>query len=220
TTSHPKDLSDRLISAMADLDKVCEHLHLPLQAGSDRILKLMRRGYTAEDYLELVDKVREFVPDISITTDLIVGFPGETEKDFEDTLYMVEKVRFDGAFTFAYSSIPGTRAAEFENQVPEEIKRKRLRKLIELQQRITEEKNKFWVGKEVEVLVEGTSKKDVEMLEGRTRHNKMVIFKGDKTLTGELVRVKIKQAGCWALKGELIEKGEKTPRKSLNRVSL
>jgi len=220
TTSHPKDLSDRLISAMAELDKVCEHLHLPLQAGSDRILKLMRRGYTAEDYLELVDKVREFVPDISITTDLIVGFPGETEKDFEDTLYMVEKVRFDGAFTFAYSSIPGTRAAEFENQVPEEIKRKRLRKLIELQQRITEEKNKFWVGKEVEVLVEGTSKKDVGMLEGRTRHNKMVIFKDDKTLTGELVRVKIKQAGCWALKGELIEKDKKTPRKSLNRVSL
>ena len=209
TTSHPKDLSEKLILQMAYLDKVCEHLHLPLQAGSNKILKLMRRCYTREDYLKLVEKVRLFIPDIALTTDIIVGFPGETEKDFEDTLWMLEKVRFDGAFTFAYSPIPGTRAAGFENQVPLEVKKKRLRRLIQFQQKITEEKNRAFVGKEVEVLVEGPSKKDPDILEGRTRHNKIIVFKGEKHLIGELVRVKVEEAGCWALKGRLVEKKEK-----------
>ena len=202
-TSHPKDLSDKLILAIAELDKVCEHLHLPLQAGSNRILKLMRRGYTREDYLELVRKVRTLVPDISLTTDLIVGFPGETEEDFQDTLWMVEKVRFDGAFTFEYSPVPGTRASELENQISDSVKRRRLRELIEVQQKITEEKNKFWVGRKVEALVEGEAKKNPGMVEGRTRHNKIVIFAGDKSLIGKLVQVRVVTSGCWALKGEL-----------------
>ncbi|MBE0478850.1 tRNA (N6-isopentenyl adenosine(37)-C2)-methylthiotransferase MiaB [Candidatus Aerophobetes bacterium] len=202
TTSHPKDLSGGLIVAMAKLKKVCEHLHLPLQAGSNRILKLMRRGYRRETYLELVDKLREYVPDVSLTTDLIVGFPGETEADFQDTLNMVKRVRFDGAFTFIYSSLFGTRAAELENQIPTNVKKERLRQLIQLQQKITQEKNKSYLEKELEVLVEGTSPKNPDELEGRTRHNKMVIFPGDTSLVGELVRVKIMQAGCWALRGE------------------
>jgi len=204
TTSHPKDLSDKLIQALAKLDKVCEHLHLPLQAGSNRILKLMGRGYTCEKYLELVGKVRESIPDVSITTDLIVGFPGETEEDFEDTLNMMRKVRFDGAFTFEYSALPGTRAAEFEDQVPTSVKKKRLRQLIEVQKRITEEKNKAWVDREVEVLVEDISPKNPHELQGRTRQGKVVVFPGDKSLIGEFIRVKVEEAGCWALKGEMV----------------
>lgn len=202
TTSHPRDLSDRLILAMARLDKACEHLHLPLQAGSNRILKLMGRGYTREEYLKLVDKVRDFVPQVSLTTDLMVGFPGETEQDFQDTLDMVKRVRFDGAFTFEYSALPGTRAAELEDQILTPVKKRRLRELIQNQKKITQEKNKIWNGRRVEVLVEGISPKDPCELQGRTRHNKMVIFPEDEALIGEFVRVRIKKTGCWALRGE------------------
>jgi len=205
TTSHPKDLSEKLILAMSRLDKVCEHLHLPLQAGSNKVLERMRRGYTREKYLELVSKVREVVPEISLTTDIIVGFPGETEEDFEQTLKMLELVRFDGAFTFAFSPLPGTRAAKLDGQIPEVIKKKRLRRLIELQLKITEERNLYWMGKEVEVLVEGPSEKNPDELQGRTRENKIVVFPAEKNLIGEFVRVRIKKTGCWALRGEIIK---------------
>jgi len=204
TTSHPKDLSDKLIQKMSELDKVCEHLHLPLQAGSNRILKKMGRGYTKEMYENLVLRVREAVPDVSITTDIIVGFPGEDEDDFEDTLDMVRRIEFDGAFTFAYSPLPGTKAYEFSNQVPDEVKSRRLRQLIDVQMRITEQKNQSLVGKEFEVLVEGISVKNPEELRGRTRQNKIVVFKGEKDLIGKLINVKVITAGCWALRGERI----------------
>lgn len=205
TTSHPKDLSDRLISAMADLQKVCEHLHLPLQAGSDKILNLMRRSYTRQEYLELVRKVREAVPRVSITTDLMVGFPGETEQDFQDTLDMLEKVRFDGAFTFEYSALPGTRAANLPEQIPTPVKKRRLRRLIENQKAITEKKNKVWVGQDLQVLVEGTSPKDPGELQGRTRQNKMVIFSGPTLLIGKFAVVRVTRAGCWALRGRNVK---------------
>ena len=203
-TSHPKDLSDKLILAMAKLDKVCEHLHLPLQAGSNRILKLMRRGYTSQDYLELVDKVRHFIPGITLGTDLIVGFPGESEEDFQDTLNMVKKIGFDGAFTFEYSVLHGTRAAKLENQIPSSVKRRRLRELIDIQQKITERKNKIWIAKELEVLVEGPSPKNPQELAGRTRHNKIVIFPGDTSLIGQFLQVKVVTSGCWALRGKKV----------------
>ena len=203
-TSHPKDLSDKLILAMAKLDKVCEHLHLPLQAVSNRVLKLMRRSYTSQDYLALVDKVRYFIPGITLTTDLIVGFPGESEEDFQDTLNMVEKIRFDGAFTFEYSLLSGTRAAEFENQIPLSVKKSRIRELIDVQRKITERKNKIWVGRKLEVLVEGLSPKNPQELAGRTKQDKIVIFPGDISLIGQFLEVKVMESGCWALKGERV----------------
>lgn len=203
TTSHPKDLSEKLIERMK-LKKVCEHLHLPLQAGSNRVLQRMRRGYTRERYEEIVKKVREAIPGISLTTDLIVGFPGEKEEDFEETLEVIERIKFDGAFTFCYSPVKGTEAAEFEDQVPDEVKKERLRRLIKVQQRITEEKNELLVGQKLEVLVEKVSKKNPEELQGRTHTNKIVVFKGKKELIGTLIGVKIVASGCWALRGKIL----------------
>ncbi len=202
TTSHPKDLSDKLIKGMAELDKVCEHLHLPIQSGSNRILSRMNRGYTREKYKYLVNKIRQLIPQISLTTDIIVGFPGETEKDFEDTLDLVKEIGFDGAFTFCYSPLAGTKAAEFKERVTQEVSKERLRKLIEVQQEITLERNKPLIGQNLEVLVEGISKKSPYELEGRTRGNKIVIFKGKENLIGELISLRITEAGCWALRGE------------------
>ncbi len=204
TTSHPKDLSDKLIDQMAHLDKVCEHLHLPLQSGSNRILSRMRRGYTGEEYQNRVKDLREAVPGIGLTTDIIVGFPGESEADFQETLGMVKGIGFDGAFTFRYSRLPGTEAAEFDYQVPEEMKKERLRKLIDLQQKITLEKNSGLVGSEFEVMVEGVSKKSPQQLQGRTRNNKIVIFEASKELIGDFTWVRILEAGCWALKGNTL----------------
>jgi len=204
TTSHPKDLSSKLIRDMGDLDKVCEHLHLPVQSGSDKILEQMGRGYTRSMYIDLVNEVRRVVPEISLTTDIIVGFPGEEEEDFQDTLNLVKEVRFDGAFTFVYSPLKGTKAADLEHQIPEEVKKERLRRLIEVQQKITQENNEALVGKEFSVLVEGLSKKDERELQGRTRHNKIVIFKGERDLTGKFIRVNITEAGCWALRGDMV----------------
>ena len=203
TTSHPKDITDKLIQRMRDLDKVCEHLHLPVQAGSNKVLKRMRRGYTKERYLELVDKIRKAIPQISLTTDIIVGFPGESEQDFQETLDLVRKVEFDGAFTFCYSRIKGTEAAEFEDQLPEEVKKERLRRLIQLQRQILEKRNKSLVGQKFEVLVEGLSKKSSDELQGRTRTNKVVVFKGSPDLVGKLVQVKIVDSSQWALRGEI-----------------
>mgnify|MGYP001047340321 CR=1 FL=1 len=205
TTSHPKDLSEKLIERIK-LRKVCEHLHLPLQAGSNEVLKRMKRGHTQEKYEEIVKKVRDAIPKISLTTDLIVGFPGETEEDFKETLKVIERIKFDGAFTFYYSPIKGTKAAEFKDQIPEEIKKERLRRLIEVQQRITEKKNEPLVDQKIEVLVEGISKKNPEELQGRTRTNKIVVFKGKKELIGSLIQVKIVASGCWALRGEVLRK--------------
>ncbi|WP_427338730.1 tRNA (N6-isopentenyl adenosine(37)-C2)-methylthiotransferase MiaB [Caloranaerobacter sp. DY30410] len=204
TTSHPKDLSDELILAIKECDKVCEHIHLPFQAGSNKILKAMNRKYTKEHYLNLIEKIKKEIPDIAITTDIIVGFPGETEEDFEETLDVVRKVKFDSAFTFLYSIRKGTPAAEMKNQVPEDIKHKRFQKLLDTIYPISLEINQKLKDKVVEVLVEEISKTDKTKVTGRTRTNKVVHFPGDKTLIGKLVKVKITNPKTWTLEGELI----------------
>ncbi len=203
-TSHPKDLSDDLITAMAELDKVCEQLHLPVQSGSTRILKSMNRKYTKEDYLRLVEKIRKAVPDIAITTDIIVGFPGETEEDFEETLDLVKKVRYDSAFTFLYSKREGTIAAKKEDQVPEEVKHERFQRLLDTLYPIFYEKNAKYQDKIVEVLVEEISKNNKEVLSGRTRTGKLVHFKGDESLIGKFVNVKITKPKTFTLEGFII----------------
>ncbi len=200
-TSHPKDLSDELILAMKECDKVCEHIHLPFQAGSNKILKIMNRRYTKESYLELIKKLKETIPGIAITTDIIVGFPGENQDDFKDTLDIVRKVKFDSAFTFLYSIRKGTPAAKMENQIPDDIKHERFNRLLELQQSISREKNALLKNEVVEVLVDGTSKNDEEKMCGRTRTNKLVNFIGDKNLIGEIVQVKITDPHTWSLNG-------------------
>ncbi|NLM69651.1 MAG: tRNA (N6-isopentenyl adenosine(37)-C2)-methylthiotransferase MiaB [Firmicutes bacterium] len=203
TTSHPKDMKESLIEAIATLPKVCEHLHLPVQAGSDRILKLMNRRYTSAYYLDLVAKIREAVPNISLTTDLIVGFPGETDEDFEDTLALVEKAGFSSAFTFIYSPRTGTPAAKMKDQVPEEVKKERIYRLIELQNDISFKWMQAQVGKTEEILVDEIMPKTQE-LSGRTRTNKQVLFEGSPELVGQLVKVKITEAKTWSLRGVLI----------------
>ncbi|MBM7854148.1 tRNA-2-methylthio-N6-dimethylallyladenosine synthase [Desulfohalotomaculum tongense] len=202
TTSHPRDFTDKLIEVIAGSDKVCEHFHLPIQAGSNRILKKMNRGYTREQYLNLIDKIREKVPGASITTDIMVGFPGETNEDFADTLDIVKKVRYDSAFTFVYNKRKGTPAAKLEDQVPEEIKTERIQELIALQNKISLEKNKELEGNVEAVLVEGPTKNDVNRLGGRTRTNKLVIFTGGSDLIGKIVPVKITAGHLTHLDGE------------------
>ncbi|NPV52030.1 MAG: tRNA (N6-isopentenyl adenosine(37)-C2)-methylthiotransferase MiaB [Firmicutes bacterium] len=205
TTSHPRDFSLKLIQSIAASRKVCEHFHLPLQAGSDKILRRMNRGYTAQRYLDLVAEIRKHVPDSSITTDLIVGFPGEAEEDFQDTLDMVRKVEFDSAFTFIYSPRRGTAAANMPDQVSEDEKRDRIYRLIAVQNEISLRKNEALRGKTVEVLVEGESETSSALLQGRTRTNKLVLFPGDKdVLYGRLVSVKITEPQTWLLRGELV----------------
>lgn len=203
-TSHPKDLSDELIFAMGDCSKVCEHLHLPFQAGSTRILKEMNRKYTKEDYLSLVSKVKENIPDITLSTDIIVGFPGETEEDFLHTLDILEKVRFDNAYTFLYSKRTGTPAAKMEEQVPEDVKKERFQRLLATQNRISKELNDSFLGKEVEVLVEGVSKTNDSVYTGRTRGNKIVNFKGNRELVGKLIKIRIENVKTWSLEGSVI----------------
>lgn len=190
-TSHPKDLSDELIEVMGRSGKICRQLHLPLQSGSTRLLEKMNRHYTKEDYLLLVEKIRKAVPDITLSTDIIVGFPGETEEDFKETLEVVEKVRYDSAFTFIYSKRTGTPAAALENQVPEEISKERFDRLLALVQRISAEKNAALVGKTAEVLVEEQNKQDPALLTGRTSGNHVVHFPGDVSLIGELINVRL-----------------------------
>lgn len=203
-TSHPKDLSDEVIFAMANLDKVCEHLHLPVQSGSNRILKAMNRKYTREDYLLLIEKIKNAIPDISISTDIIVGFPGETEEDFLETLDLVKKVRYDSAFTFLYSIREGTKAAQMENQVPDDVKHERFQRLLDTIYPIFYEENKKYLNKIVEVLVEEVSKNNDEILSGRTRTGKLVHFKGDKNLIGKFVNVKITTPKTFTLEGYLV----------------
>ncbi|HHW47438.1 MAG TPA: tRNA (N6-isopentenyl adenosine(37)-C2)-methylthiotransferase MiaB [Clostridiaceae bacterium] len=203
-TSHPKDLSDDLIAAVRDCEKVCEHIHLPVQAGSSRILKEMNRKYTKEQYLELVDKIKNSINGVALTTDIIVGYPGETEEDFDDTLDVVRKVRFDMAYTFLYSKRTGTPAANKEDQVPEDVKKERFERLIEVQNRISRENNEKLLDEEVEVLVEGVSKTNKNVLSGRTRTNKIVNFKGNEELIGKLVKVRINKIQTWSLEGTVI----------------
>ena len=203
-TSHPKDLSDDLISAMAGGKNICEHIHLPVQYGSNKILQKMNRVYTVEKYLELVKKIRAAIPNISLTTDLIVGFPGETDETFNETLEFLQEVQFDMAFTFIYSKRTGTPAATFENQVDEKLKHSRLEKLMELQNKISLEKNLPYNGKIVEVLVEGASKTDKNIFTGRTRQNKLVLFEHGAEKVGDIVNVKINQVQTWLFKGQLI----------------
>ena len=204
-TSHPKDLSDELILAMRDCEKVCEHLHLPVQAGSTRILEEMNRRYTKEQYLELVNRIRQQIPGIALSTDIIVGFPGETEEDFKETLDIVEKARYDMAYTFLYSKRTGTPAAKNPNQVPDEVKKERFDRLLELQNNISRQVNDELLGKELEVLVEGLSKSSKTTYTGRTRENKIVNFKGKPELVGKLVKVRIETIQTWSLLGRLIE---------------
>lgn len=204
-TSHPKDLSDELIEVMATEPRVCRHLHLPFQAGSSRILQQMNRQYTKEEYLELALKIKERIPEMALTTDIIVGFPGETEADFQDTLDVVSRVRFDGAFTFIYSPRLGTPAARLSETTPEEAKKERLLQLIELQNRISFERNQALIGSLQEVLIEGTSQKKQEIWSGRTSHNKLVHFQPDvKVHPGDLALVRIKAAKTFTLEGELL----------------
>ncbi|NMB25604.1 MAG: tRNA (N6-isopentenyl adenosine(37)-C2)-methylthiotransferase MiaB [Firmicutes bacterium] len=203
TTSHPKDVSNKLIHGLAHLEKVCEHLHLPVQAGSNNVLKRMNRGYNREYYLELVDRIREAVPSISLTTDIMVGFPGETEADFADTLSLVEQVGYDAAFTFIYSQREGTPATLMEDQIPEEVKKDRIYRLIELQNEISLKRNQDLVGQRQEILVDGVSKGNPRMLTGKTRTAKTVLFPGTEDLVGKLVQVTIKKAETWSLTGEM-----------------
>ena len=207
-TSHPKDITPALIDAMAELPKVCEHLHLPVQAGSNKVLQQMNRKYTVERYLEIVDRLRERIPNIHLTTDLIVGFPGETEEDFQDTLDLVRRVEYDSAFTFIYSPRTGTPAAKRSDQVPEEIKKDRIHRLIELQNSISAEKNQRMVGKEEEVLVEGRSQGGNNTWVGRTRGNKLISFtveEGDFIQPGDFATVRITTAQTFSLQGELVK---------------
>jgi tRNA-2-methylthio-N6-dimethylallyladenosine synthase len=200
-TSHPKDLSDELVDAIAYLPTVCEHVHLPAQSGSDRILAAMRRGYTVQRYLERVAALRAATPDVAITTDLIVGFPGETEEDFAGTLALVEAARFDAAFTFVYSPRPGTAAASFPRQVDGDIKRDRVRRLIALTQQVSAERRARFVNRRLDVLVEGPSR-DGHLLRGRTRHNVTVNFTG-QARPGEVAWVLITGATSTSLRGKL-----------------
>ena len=200
TSPHPKDMREDVIQAHAELAALCEHIHLPLQSGSTPVLKRMRRTYSRERYLDRVALIREHVPDCAITTDIIVGFPGETEADFEQTLAVAEEVGYDGAFTFIYSPRRGTEAAEMPDQVPHETKVARMERLVELIQRRARERAQRFVGRSLEVLVEGPSRTDPERLRGRSRHNKVVNFTG-LAAPGELVEVDITAATSQTLTG-------------------
>lgn len=205
TTSNPWNFTDELIRAVAECDKVVEHIHLPVQSGNNQVLKRMNRSHTREFYLALVDKIRASIPDVALTTDIIVGFPGETEAQFEDTLRLVEEVQFDNAFTFIYSPREQTPAANWPDDVSDAEKKERLLRLNELQAAISLRKNQALAGQTVEVLVEGRSKTNADVLAGRTRTNKLVLFPGPASLIGQLVNVRIEQPQSWTLRGQLVD---------------
>jgi tRNA-2-methylthio-N6-dimethylallyladenosine synthase len=202
TSPHPKDFRRDVIEAMATCPAVCEHAHLPVQSGSTRILKAMRRSYSRERYLRLVEEMRAAIPDLALTTDIIVGFPGESEEDFEQTLSLVEEVRYDSAFTFVFSPRAGTEAAALPDQVPEDVRRERIERLVGLVQRIAAKRNLERVGRVEEVLVEGVSRTDPSLLRGRTRRNTTVNFAGEAAV-GELVPVTIEAATSTTLRGRV-----------------
>ena len=223
TSPHPKDFKEDSVAAMAECRVVCEHIHLPVQAGSDRILRRMKRAYTKQRYLEKVDMVRAAIPDVAITTDIIVGFPGETEDDFQETLDLVETARYDDAYTYQYSPRPMTAAAEFDGHLPKEVVQERYERLAAVQERIGLERNERLVGREQEVLVEGPSKKDPSRLTGRTRGNKLVHFPGVDEEPGSLRAVRILSAHPHHLEGDPVGEpgraGVKTSRLSLPLVT-
>ena len=203
---HPKDFTDEVIEAIADNSKIARMLHLPLQSGSTKILNAMNRGYTKEEFITLAKKIKEKIPDIGLTTDIIVGFPGETEEDFQDTMDVVNEVGFENAFMFMYSKRSGTPAATMEEQVDEQVKSERLQKLMRLQNYKAKEESQKYLGKTVKVLVEGPSRKNPEMLTGRTSTHKIVLFKSPGIdLKGKFVNTKIYEAKTWTLYGELEE---------------
>lgn len=205
-TSHPRDMNEEVIKAVAECERVCENFHVPFQAGSDEILRKMNRGYTREKYLELIKMIRRYVPDAAITTDIIVGFPGETEQDFEDTLALVQEVGFDAAFTFIYSKRSGTPAAKMEGQVPLDVKKDRLNRLMEVQNLSSLRRNEEMLGKVVEVLAEGPSRNPA-MWTGRTRTNKIVLWpvEGKVYQPGDKVMVKVDTAQTWLVKGKAVQ---------------
>ena len=201
---HPKDFTDDVIDAIAKCEKVCKSVHLPLQSGSSKILKVMNRKYSKEQYLELAYKIKEKIPNVALTTDIIVGFPGETEEDFEDTLDVVEKLKFDQVFMFIYSRRVGTVADKMENQIPEEIKHKRFNRLKALVESQVEGNNKKYLGTIQKVLIDGTSKTNENTLSGRTDSNKVVVIDADKKYIDEIVDIKITEDCMWYLKGEMV----------------
>lgn len=205
TTSHPWDFDDHLIEVLAKGGNLVEHIHLPVQSGNNDVLKRMGRKYTRAEYMELISKIRKAIPNVSLTTDIIVGFPGETEEQFEDTLSLVREVEFDSAYTFVYSPRHGTPAAEMEDNVAEKEKKDRLYRLNAVQNEISRRKNEQLQNQTVEVLVEGESKNNPEILSGRTRTNKLVNFKGSKEDIGKLVQVRITEPQTWTLKGEQVQ---------------
>lgn len=217
-TSHPVDIRDGLMHAIADLDHVCEYLHFPFQAGSNRILYLMKRGYTRETYLQTVEKLRSFVPNIALSTDVIVGFPGETDKEFEETLDLMKKIQFDGAYLFKYSVRSRTEAAHMPEQVREEVKIKRHAQILELHKEISYKKNLRYVGRTEEVLVERTVMQEKDVMDesqnlsleglryqGRLRDNRLVYFKSDSDCVGQLVNVRINRSSSFSLYGEVLK---------------
>lgn len=208
TTSHPRDFDDHLIEVLAKGGNLVEHIHLPVQSGNTEILKLMARKYTREKYIELAQKIKAKIPNSTLTTDIIVGFPNETEEQFLDTLSLVEEMEYDSAYTYIYSPREGTPAAKMEDNVPLEVKRDRLQRLNAVINEISAKKNKQLEGAIVEVLVEGESKKNPEVLSGRTRTNKLVNFKAPKSIIGDIVHVKITEAKTWSLDGHVVEKVE------------
>lgn len=203
-TSHPKDISDELITAMAEEEKICNQLHLPVQSGSDRILKLMNRKYTSEQYLDIIKKVKTAIPDIVLTTDIIVGFPGETNEDFERTIDILKEVEYDTIFSFIYSKRVGTPAAEMEDCLTQEEKHRNFDRMLEVQNEISARKNKEYEGTVQKILVEGVSKNNENTLTGRTEGGKVVNFAGDISLLGQMVNVKITKAQTWSLFGDII----------------
>lgn len=202
-TPHPKDLSSELIDTIANSKNVCHHIHLPLQSGSSKVLAEMNRHYSKEQYLELVNNIREKLPDVTITTDIIVGFPGETEEDFLDTIDVVSKAQFDMAYTFIYSKRTGTKASTSPHQIPEDITKDRFGRLLEVQNVMSLKNNEKLLDKTLDVLVEGVSKTSSDRLTGRTDGNKVVNFAGDTSLIGQIIPVKITKALTWSLEGEI-----------------
>ncbi|WP_019242220.1 MULTISPECIES: tRNA (N6-isopentenyl adenosine(37)-C2)-methylthiotransferase MiaB [Bacillus] len=205
TTSHPRDFDDHLIEVLAKGGNLVDHIHLPVQSGSSEVLKIMARKYNREQYLELVDKIKAAIPNLSLTTDIIVGYPNETEEQFEETLSLYKQVGFDTAYTYIYSPREGTPAAKMKDNVPMEVKKQRLQRLNAVVNEISAEKMKSYLGKTVEVLVEGESKKNPDVLAGYTKKSKLVNFKGPKSAIGTIVKVKITDAKTWSLNGEMVD---------------
>lgn len=204
-TSHPKDMTDKLIDTLPKVTKLCSQIHLPFQAGSNKILKMMNRGYTKERYLEVAEKIRKAMPDASFTTDIIVGFPEETKEDFMETIDVIKKVRFDSVYSFIYSKRDGTPAAKMENQVPEDIKHEHFDILLEVQNAISREINETYKDRVEEIMVEGLSKNNDQMMTGRTSSGKIVNFPKDDSLkNGDFINVKITKISTWSLAGERV----------------